>query len=227
MYNVCFIPARNSSMRLKNKNISKFGNGTLITNTIKQAIESEVFDEIILSSNDESILEMGEKYPVELHIRTDKHDKLIDVIRESDYGSHLMFEDTLCLLLVTCPLRQVSDIRFAYDLFMKEGRKNTVVSVKVNENPIQMSFKMDENELLKPVFPDEFKRSTRKQDHYKTYFYNDAVIFDTVERWMDPERTLYGDNPIPYVMPWERSITIDYDFQLKLARCLGEGNVEI
>jgi len=84
-----------------------------------------------------------------------------------------------------------------------------------------MAFKTNEGGYLIPVMPDDFYRSTRKQDHYDTFFYNDAIIFDTAKKFMTPNRTLYGETPIPYIMPWERSIAIDYKFQLKIAQCLG------
>ena len=85
-----------------------------------------------------------------------------------------------------------------------------------------MSFKIDGGGHLEPVMPVEFFKSTRKQDHTDTYFFNDAIIFDTVKDFMDKGRNLYGRMPIPYLMPWERSIAIDYEFQLKMARCLEE-----
>jgi CMP-N-acetylneuraminic acid synthetase len=98
-----------------------------------------------------------------------------------------------------------------------------VVSVKKNENPIQMAWK-NVNGYLQSVMPEEYNKSTMKQDHYDTFFYNDAIIFDTVQSFMDRTRNLYGHNPVPYLMPWERSIAIDYEFQLKIAQCLGEKN---
>ncbi len=222
MSNICFIPARSTSTRLTNKNISKFGNGNLITHTIEQARLSSIFSRIILSSNDESILDMAEHYNIEQHLRDDKHDKIIDVLRNAIVDLDLDGEDTIGLLLVTCPLRTADDIIGAYKLFLKYDKYHTIISVKKNENPIQMAFKTDSGGHLVPAMPEEFAKSTRKQDHYDTYFYNDAIIFDLAKRFMDPKRNLYGDSAIPYLMPWERSIAIDYEFQLKIARCLEE-----
>lgn len=218
---ICFIPARDSSTRLKNKNVSAFRNGNLITNTIEQAIESNFFDQIILSSNSDKILDIGKKYNIKLHKRLDIVDTLIEVIQSAIVDIDLNYESTFGLLLVTCPLREVSDITNAYNIFEKYNKKNTVVSVKKNENPIQMAWKNVEG-YLKPIMPDEYKKSTRKQDHYDTFFYNDAIIFDTVKNFMNKDRNLYGLNPVPYFMPWERSLVIDYEFQLKIAQCLGE-----
>lgn len=219
--NVCFIPARDSSTRLKNKNIAEFKAGNLITHTIEQAIESKVFQRIVLSSNNEDILNMGSEYDIELHKRLDTVDTLIEVIQEAIPTLRIPDEFIFGLLLVTCPLRKADDIAKAYELFKEAGGQNTVVSVKKNENPIQMAWrKVDEH--LVPVMPDEYGKSTRKQDHFDTFFYNDAIILDTVKNFMDPSRNLFGNDPIAYVMPWERSIAIDYEFQLRIAQCLGK-----
>lgn len=218
---ICFIPARDSSTRFKNKNISKFGNGNLISNTIEQALECKIFDRIILSSNNQKILNIGKFYKIETYLRSDKHDQIIDVIRNDlSKIDNIEKESVIGLLLVTCPLRQIEDIKKAYEIFEENDRYHSVVSVKQNENPIQISWKVDEGGHLIPVMPKEFFRSTRKQDHYKTYCFNDAIIFDKVKNFLNPLRNLFGFDPIPYLMPWERSIFIDYEFQLKLARLI-------
>jgi len=222
--NICFIPARNSSTRLKGKNTSSFGCGNLISHTIRQAQECNFFDRIILSSNDKNILETGKKYRVETHYREDKYDQLIDVIRHAIPELNVRNEDTFGLLLVTCPLRDIEDIMTAYKIFEETDRKRCIVSVKQNENPVQMAWKSDDCGCLIPVMPKEYYKSTKKQDHYDTYCYNDAIIFDTVESFMDSNRNLFGYAPLAYIMPWERSIAIDYEFQLKIAQCLGGEN---
>ena len=222
--NICFVPARNSSTRLKGKNIAAFKDGNLITHTIDQAKLCGIFDRIILSSNDTGILEIGKRLGVETHIRLDGYDQLIDVIRNAIPELNINDEDTFGLLLVTCPLRNIKDICEAHKIFREVDKQHCVVSVKQNENPVQMSWKTDAGGHLIPVMPKNYYISTRKQDHYKTYCYNDAIIFDTVKNFMKPERNLFGDTPIPYLMPWERSIAIDYEFQLKIARCLGGKN---
>ena len=226
MSNICFIPARDSSTRLKNKNIAPFKDKNLITHTIEQAKTCGIFDRIILSSNSEEILEMGKRYGIEVHLRSDKHDQIIDVMRDAIPELNIDEEDTIGLLLVTCPLREVEDIIEAHKIFESVDRYHSVVSVKKNESPIQMSWKTDLAGHLIPVMPREYNKSTRKQDHYDTYSYNDAIIFDTAKKFMDLSRNLFGD-PIPYLMPWERSIAIDYEFQLKIAQCLGEEDDKI
>lgn len=221
MENVCFIPARDSSTRLKKKALAEFQGGNLITHTLEQVLESNLFNRIILSSNSNEILNIGRVFGVELHLRYDKHDKIIDVMRDAIPELDIIDDDIIGLILVTCPLRTIEDILEAYVTFINSDKKNSVVSVTKDENPIQLSFK-DVDGLLVPVMPNEYNRSTSKQDHYETFHYNDAIIFDTCKNFMNPKRNLFGDNPLPYFMPWERSVAIDYKFQLELVRFLAE-----
>ena len=57
---LCFIPARGGSTRIKNKNLKKINNKTLVEITINQAIKCKIFNRknIILSSDNNKILNM-------------------------------------------------------------------------------------------------------------------------------------------------------------------------
>ncbi len=76
-----------------------------------------------------------------------------------------------------------------------------------------------------PMFPKVYKKGLRKQDQGATYRWNDAVMVDTFKNLSDPSRVnLFGESPIPYVMPLERSVAIDYPFHLEICQALGESN---
>jgi len=222
---ICFIPARGGSKRVKGKNLANFKGKTLVARAIEQAKECNIFDHIIVSSDDERILSIAQTYEVEIHNRSELLSsdtaKIIDVIRKIIKTRPINLHDVIGVLLTTCPLRATGDIVGAYEVFTKAGGKKAVVSVKKNENPIQLSWKLV-NGRLTPVFPEEYIISTRKVDHFDTFSSNDAIIFDLAENFMAPDRNLFGHNPVPYIMPWERSIAIDYEFQLKIVQCFSE-----
>ena len=56
------IPARKGSKGVKNKNIVKLNNKHLIEHTINQVLKSKIVDKIFVSSNDERILKITNKY---------------------------------------------------------------------------------------------------------------------------------------------------------------------
>ena len=73
MSHIAIIPARGGSKRLPKKNIKLFCGKPLITWSIDAAIESNIFDEIVVSSDNDEILEIANckdvllrKRPIEL-----------------------------------------------------------------------------------------------------------------------------------------------------------------
>lgn len=62
MSNLCIIPARGGSKRIPRKNIKLFLDKPIIAYSIKAAIESNLFDEIMVSTEDEEIAKMSIKF---------------------------------------------------------------------------------------------------------------------------------------------------------------------
>ena len=130
-------------------------------------------------------------------------------------------DDLAGILLPTCPLRTAEDLRGALKLFIAKGGRIPVVSVTTYETPIQLAHVIGDQGRLEAVFPNDYRRSTRSTDHQIAYHYNEAVVFNTIGNFRC-QHNLIGDNPYPYEMPAERSILLDFPFQLKLVRQLIE-----
>lgn len=61
---ICIVVARKNSKRLKNKNKMLFGNNTLIEKTIETALKIKQIDDILLSTDDEDIINIAKKYDI-------------------------------------------------------------------------------------------------------------------------------------------------------------------
>jgi len=222
---VAVLPARRGSKRVPEKNLALFRGKPLIAHTVEQALESGIFDHVFVSTDDEKIMKVASDYAVEILARRPElsNDKatLLNVIR--DVISMKGIDPGACvgLLLVTAPLRSVEDVRAAYDLFLKSDRKQAVVSVCPHVNPIDLSWTLT-GERLTPFLPEAYRRNIGKQEREKTYHFNDACVFDLAENFLREGRNLFGERPLPYIMPYERSIFIDTPFQLKLVQWIGE-----
>ncbi len=224
-FSIAIIPARQGSMRVPGKNKSLFGNKTLVAHAIEQAIDSNVFDRIIVTSDDNQIIDIARSYNTVVLERnkllSSDNATLLDVIRDVIEHESIPVECCIGLLLVTAPLRTVEDIREAYDLYINAESKKSVVSVCSNINPIDLSWKVSDN-CLKPVFPESYNQNISKHFREKTYFFNDACVYDSAERFLKKDRNLFGNMPIPYIMPQERSLFIDYKFQLDLIQSISK-----
>ena len=107
---------------------------------------------------------------------------------------------------------------------MKNKGERTVVSVNVNPYPAGMLWKLNDNNL-EALFPNQYK-TTQKQKHQLTYQFNDLFILDSVEGFLKENRNLFGENPVAVVIPPERSMPIDYQYQFKLAEFLFKNGIE-
>ena len=56
---LCVIPAKGGSKRLKNKNILELNGKPLVGLAVEKASQSEIFDEIVLSTEDAEIRRLG------------------------------------------------------------------------------------------------------------------------------------------------------------------------
>lgn len=63
---VCIIPARGGSKRIPKKNIKPFYGKPLIAYSIETAKQSELFDRIIVSTDDEEIAKIAKEYGAEV-----------------------------------------------------------------------------------------------------------------------------------------------------------------
>lgn len=222
------ICARGGSSRVPKKNVIPIAGKPLLAYTIEAARDSEVFNRIIVNSEDDEILEVGEHYGAELYRRplvlATGTTFMIQVVQEMIERLEFADEDIVSVLFPTCPLRNAEDICGAYKAFLDAGAQTPLAAVAEYDYPIQVALQMNENGRLIPAFSDEYKRSTRHNDHPTTYRANYAVMFNTVGN-LKRQTNLIGDEPIAYVMPLERSLDIDTPYQMKLATLLIEQRI--
>ena len=62
MSNLCIIPARGGSKRIPKKNIKNFFGNPIISYSIEAAIKSKLFTEVMVSTDNQEIVEISRKY---------------------------------------------------------------------------------------------------------------------------------------------------------------------
>ena len=117
MSNIAFIPARAGSKRLKNKNIRELLKLKLFLWTVRAAAKSKLIDKIIFSTNSEEYKNICFKDSQEKNYKVffdDRNDeeagdkiKIYDYIKRENVlkRNNINDNDTLILMLPTCPLR--------------------------------------------------------------------------------------------------------------------------
>ena len=212
-----FIPARRGSKRVPHKNLTLVNGKPLIAYTVETALRSGVFGRVIVNSEDDEILAVGRAYGADTYQRprelASDTTYIIEIIQEMIRTLEWSDDTVLGVLFPTCPLRTTQDIQAAYDMFRRHGGATPVVSVTSYEYPIQLALNIAEDDRLDPVFPDDYRRSTRHNDHRRMYRANFAIIFNTAGV-LKTQTNLIGHRPIPYIVPPERAIDVDDPHQM-------------
>ena len=145
MNNIAIIPARKGSQGLKNKNLLKIDNKTLIERTINFAIESKLFSRIILTTDYENInnnnIELR-KRPQEL---TKENTTMVEVINDVIENCNINREDNIILLQPTSPFRNKKDLKKVIEQLRFFESSITVKEVEINTELIFSS--KNKNEL--------------------------------------------------------------------------------
>ena len=214
--NLCTICMRGGSKGVPNKNLRELNGKPLMAYTIGQALESGLFQHVVVSTDSERIAEVAKKYGAEAWFlrtaeqATDEAPKLT-VIQNAFLESEKHFGHKFDLLMdldATSPLRSVEDITQAYLQFVKEDAEILITASPARKNPY---FNMVEKvngriQVVKEYEP----RPTRRQDAPQVYDMN-ASIYIWKRQALIKNNTLFTDKTSLYIMPEERSVDIDND----------------
>lgn len=145
MNNIAVIPARKGSQGLKNKNLLKIDNKTLIERTIEFAIESKLFSRIILTTDYDNInndnIELR-KRPKEL---AKENTTMVEVINDVIENCNISREDNIILLQPTSSFRNKKDLKKVIEQLRFFESSITVKEVEINTELIFSS--KNKNEL--------------------------------------------------------------------------------
>ena len=221
---LAIIPARKGSKRLVGKNMLDLKEKPLIAWTIEEALKSKYIDNIIISSDDENIINFSKQYkeinvpfirPKELS--TDKANSLDLVLHALNfYRSNYKNFDYVMLLQPTSPLRKSKDIDYSIEELSKDVK--SVVSVCETEHSPLWSNILPDNKSMKNFLSKEIQ-NLRSQDLPKYYRLNGAIYISEVE-YLVKEKGFLGGQTKAYTMPIERSIDIDTKIDLELCKIL-------
>lgn len=221
--NIAIIPARSGSKGLKDKNIIDLAGKPLIYYTIKAAIDSKCFDEVMVSTDSEYYAKIARECGANVpFLRSEEMSGDTagswDTVREvlGKYKNQGNVYEYVTLLQPTSPLRNAQDIVGAFEMTKQAGVTN-VVSVTEVEHPVQWCFKLPDNCSMKEMAASPYSYM-RRQDLETHYRENGAIYIVDAASIMDKEYNLYADNCFGYVMPGERSVDIDTQIDLVVAK---------
>jgi CMP-N-acetylneuraminic acid synthetase len=221
------IPARGGSKGVPRKNIRPICGKPIIAYTIEAALAARhLLRRIIVSTDDPEIANAAREYGAEVpFMRPEKlaGDQvptlpvLQHAVRWVEQRDGLTF-DWIILLQPTAPLREMRDIEVALDL-ARDGACDSVISVVqvFAKHPILMK-RIADNRLL-PYCMEE-KEGTRRQDYQPPAYMRNGAIYLTRRKVLMEDNSIWGSIIRPYVMPPDRSVSIDSEHDFKLAEIM-------
>jgi N-acylneuraminate cytidylyltransferase len=221
--NVAVIPARGGSKRIPRKNIKDFCGKPMIAWPIEVAKQSELFDRIMVSTDDEEVAEISKSCGAEvLFMRpeelSDDHTGITEVIA---HAISWMQEQkwklgVVCCFYPTSVFLTKDDLKKGFDA-MSDGNWSYAFSVTDYEYPIFRSFKENSLGGVEMFFPEQFEN--RSQD--LTIALHDAAQFywGKPEAWLNHSK-LFDHHSYPVKIPRWRVQDIDTKDDWKRAEIL-------
>ena len=216
MNSICTICARGGSKGVPYKNIKLLNGIHLITYTINQAIQSKLFSKIVVSTDSQKIANVALAAGAECwflrpkYLSSDKASKL-DAIRHAVIKAESKFNtnyDFVFDLDATSPLRKVSDIKKAFQYFIKSKASNLITATPARKNPY---FNMIEYSGKKIKLVKSIKGSSSPQSRQlapPVYDMN-ASIYIWKRDSLFNDLSLINKHTVLHEMPEDRSIDID------------------
>ena len=219
--NIAIIPARSGSKGLNNKNIKMLNGMPLLAYTIQAALQSELFQEVMVSTDSREYAEIAKEFGAQVpFMRSQKLADDItsswDVVREvlDNYRKDGREFDTIALLQPTSPLRSSTDIINGFSL-MKEKKANLVVGVcEMDHSPLWSNTLPDNLSMEKFIDPELTKLP--RQSIPKYYRINGAIYIVKVD-YLENRSNIYEKDSFALLMSKYNSIDIDDEFDFKLA----------
>jgi N-acylneuraminate cytidylyltransferase len=187
---------------------------------IECAIQSQLFDRIIVSTDDAEIAKIAVDYGAEVpFFRSAKNsddysttsDVLIEVLKELERSSTLPI--WACCLYPTTPLLLPTDLQSGYEAFVK-GDKEVVLAAVAFDFPVQRAFEMDDDASIRLREPNFIL--SRSQDLAPTYHDAGAFYFFKTQHFMQMGSMWSGKMGVN-IIPSIRIQDIDNESDWKLA----------
>ena len=219
MKKIAIIPARGGSKRIPRKNIKLFHGKPIIQYSIDAAIQAKIFDEVMVSTDDEEITDisrsLGAGVPFLRSKKTaDDFSGLAEVLIEvlAEYTKMNFSFDYICCILPTAPFIKPERLIESFQL-LTSGKYDSIIPVRQFSYPIQRAMSI-ENNRLKMIWPENYQQ--RSQDLSPSY-HDSGQFYWIKTAVLHKEKRLYTSNTGGLIISDLEAQDIDIEEDWKLA----------
>ena len=220
---LCVIPARGGSKRIPRKNVKDFLGKPLIAYSIEAALNSGVFERVIVSTDDALIADVAVKFGAQVPFMRDaalSDDYATSSDTVVDAATRLGGYPYVCCLYATAPLITGEILREAYGNF-EEAECEFLFSATEFGFPIQRAIRLGEDGAVSMFYP-QFAL-TRSQDLERAYHDAGAFYFGRREAWLE-KKTIFAPHSRAFLLPRNLVCDIDTPEDFEFAQKLYEIN---
>lgn len=217
MSNLCIIPARGGSKRIPRKNIKDFLGKPIIAYSIEVALNSGLFNEVMVSTDDKEIAEVATKYGAKVPFMRSAEKsndvattyEVIEEVIQNYINSDKIFENACCIY-PCAPFISIDSLKKS---LKKLKRFDTVFPVVQYGFPIQRALKKDEQDRVS-FFQPEYELS-RSQDLETSYHDAGQFYWFIINKALESESIISNNTGCVVLSEMEvQDIDNEIDWQL-------------
>ena len=205
MANIAILPARGGSKRIPGKNIKSFLGKPIIAYSIETAIQSKLFDKVVVSTDSVKIADISRKYGAEVpflrpaNISGDfsgTDEVIIHALQwmSANNGNNY---DNVCCIYPTAPLIQEKYLKKGLELLIQH-KATSAFSVTSYPYPIYRSLKINTSNKIEMIWPEY--HTTRSQDLPEAYHDAGQFYWANVKKYLIGKR-LFSEDSLPVIIP--------------------------
>lgn len=209
---IAIIPARGGSKRIPRKNIKLFNGKPMIAWSIEVAKCSDLFDHIIVSTDDDEIAEVAKNWGAEVPFMRPQElaNDYAGTAPVIAHGTQWALNQGLALTAVCCiyaatPFIELNDLRRGWDEF-KSGDWEYTFTATGFDAPIFRSFKQNSQGGVEMFFPDQY--TARSQDLPSALHDAGQFYWGRPTAWLE-ELRVFEHHSKPILIPRWRVQDID------------------
>lgn len=221
---VAILCARGGSKRIHKKNIINFYGKPLLAWSIEAALKANVFDKVIVSTDDHEIAEIAIKYGAEVPFMRENHSDdfspislvVCDALNilKNNFGLEYQF---VAQIMPNCPIRNSHDINASYKNFIANDNDFQISCFEYGWMNPWWAFKIDENNTPKPLFENGIK--SRSQDLERLYCPTGAIWLAKTSKLLE-HKNFYGPSYRLFPISWQSAVDIDNYEDLEMAKAV-------
>ncbi len=228
---ICFIGARGGSKGVPNKNIRRMGGKPLIAHTIESALKSNLFSQVIVSTDSEKIARIAKKYGANVPFLRPK--KL--ATDNSSFNDVLLHGINQLKLLKICPeIIVIRDctvpfitnkaIKNSIALLKKEKCDIVCSAYRQHHNPYFNMMEKGKNGFLK--FSKKMPHKIKNRQEAPIVYQLNGLFVVNVKKFLN-HKTIIMPKILPYEIPAETGLMIDTEFEFQIADMIAKRKIKL